>query len=312
MRHHLVSPLLRAAVAAALALAVLAPAAAIRPRSTLQGLDTTALDKLTGATGTLDPITGVYRVAAPRTDLHVKVGGIELRPRQGLASWVALQPAADGALLMGDVLVVPGELDGVVSAALGAGLDVTAIHNHFVGEEPRLLYVHVAGHDTAEKLATATGALLGALKSANGRALPAATAGGGAGLDAGALDDALQTHGELADGVYRATFAESTAMHGEHMGAAMGVATWAAFGGSADHAVVDGDFAMRDEEVRAVLVALRQGNISVVALHSHMLGEEPRLAFLHYWGTGAAVDLAKALRGALDAQRRAREAAERH
>jgi len=320
MRHHVVDlrsrpRIPRAALAAALAVATfvaVAPAAALRPRSALQGLDTAALDNLTGGKGAIDPASGVYRISMPRGDLHVRLGGVELQPRQGIASWVALQPAADGAVLMGDIVVLPGELDPVVSAALDNGLDVTGIHNHFVGEEPRVLYVHVAGHGTAEALATGIGKLLGALQLAHGRALPPVAAGGGAALDAKALDAALQTRGELTDGVYRASFAESVAMHGERLGAQMGVATWAAFGGSADHAVVDGDFAMREEEVRPVLVALRQGGISVVALHSHMLDEQPRLAFLHYWGAGSAADLAKTLRTALDAQRRAREAAERH
>jgi hypothetical protein len=316
MRHHVDHrrPRIRRAAlaAAAIALAAVAPAAALRPRTALQGLDTAALDSLTSGKGTIDPASGVYRVSVPRGDLHVRLGGVELQPRQGIASWVALQPAVDGAVLMGDVVVLAGELDPVVSAALDSGLEVTGIHNHFVGEEPRLLYVHVAGHGTAETLATAVGKLLGALQLAHGRALPALAAGGGAALDAKALDAALQTHGELTDGVYRAVFGESVAMHGERLGAQMGVATWAAFGGSADHAVVDGDFAMHEAEVRPVLLALRQGGISVVALHGHMLEEQPRLAFLHYWGTGAAGDLAKTLRAALDAQRHAREAAERH
>jgi hypothetical protein len=190
-----------------------------------------------------------------------------------------------------------------MSAALDAGLEVTGLHNHFLGDEPRVMFLHLGGHGDLDGLATAVGKVFAALAAARGRLLPTVDVDPArSALDATALARLLGASGELADGVYKVTIGRSTRMHGETLGAAMGVNTWAAFAGSAQQAVVDGDFAMDEAELQPVLKALRRAGISVVAIHNHMTGEDPRVVFLHYWGAGPAAELARGLRSALDAQ----------
>ena len=165
------------------------------------------------------------------------------------------------------------------------------------------MFMHIGGHGPADELAAAVGKVFRALEGARGRQAqmvdvdPARSV-----LKPEEIAVILGARGELADGVYKVTIAKTTRMHGETMGAAMGVNTWAAFAGSERQAMVDGDFAMYETEVQAVLKALRKAGISVVALHNHMIGEEPRMVFLHFWGTGPAAELTRGLRSALDAQ----------
>ncbi len=267
------------------------------------GLDTARIEQLTGAKGALDAKEGVFKVSVPRKDLAVRVGGARLIPRQGLTSWAAFQRAGESAMVMGDIVLLEAEVDPVMSAALDAGLEVTALHNHFLWDEPRVMFMHISGHGPADELATVVGKVFRALEGARGRKAqtvdvdPARTA-----LETEKIAEILGARGDLADGVYKVTIAKTTRMHGETVGAAMGVNTWAALAGSEREAVVDGDFAMYEKEVQAVLKALRKAGISVVALHNHMIGEEPRVVFLHFWGTGPAADLARGLRSALDAQ----------
>ncbi len=267
------------------------------------GLDTARIEQLTGAKGALDAKEGVFKVSVPRKDLAVRVGGARLIPRQGLTSWAAFQRAGESAMVMGDIVLLEAEVDPVMSAALDAGLEVTALHNHFLWDEPRVMFMHISGHGPADELATVVGKIFRALEGARGRKAqtvdvdPARTA-----LETEKIAEILGARGDLADGVYKVTIAKTTRMHGETVGAAMGVNTWAALAGSEREAVVDGDFAMYEKEVQAVLKALRKAGISVVALHNHMIGEEPRVVFLHFWGTGPAADLARGLRSALDAQ----------
>ena len=266
------------------------------------GLDTALIERLTGAKGAIDPATGVFKVSVPRSDLSVRVGGVRMHPRLGLTSWAAFQPLAEGAMVMGDMVLLEPQVNPVMSAALDNGLEVTALHNHFFGDEPRVMFMHVGGHGSLQDLAAAVGKVFRAMeeKTPAGPAVeidPAKTA-----LDTAKLEEVLGAKGEMKDGVLRFTFGRTTRMHGEMVGAAMGVNTWAAFAGSDQQAVVDGDFAMEERELQTVLKALRKGGIDVVAIHSHMTGEEPRIVFLHYWGLGPAARLAMVLRSALDAQ----------
>lgn len=267
------------------------------------GLDTARLEELTGAKGALDAQEGVFKVSVPRTDLAVRVGRAKLSPRLGLTSWAAFRRAGDQTMVMGDIVLLEAEVDPVMAAALDAGLEVTALHNHFLRDEPRVMFLHIGGHGAADELAAAVGKVFRAVEGARGRRHrtvdvdPARTA-----LDTRLLEAILGASGELKEGVFRVTIPETTRMHGETLGAAMGVNTWAAFAGGDREAVVAGDFAMVEGEVQSVLKALRRAEISVVALHNHMIGEEPRVVFLHYWGAGPSLDLARALRSALDAQ----------
>jgi hypothetical protein len=203
---------------------------------------------------------------------------------------------------MGDLVLLEPQVNPVMSVALDNGLEVTALHNHFFGDEPKVMFMHIGGHGSAEDLAASVGKVFRAMEekpAATPRVEidPARTS-----LETLKIEEILGIKGEMKDGVLRFTIGKTARMHGETVGAAMGVNTWAAFAGSDSQAVVDGDFAMEERELQAVLKALRKGGIDVVAIHSHMTHEEPRIVFLHYWGTGPAARLAQVLRSALDAQ----------
>jgi Domain of Unknown Function (DUF1259) len=267
-----------------------------------QSLDTALIERLTGAKGALDAPTGVFKVSVPRTDVGVHVGGIRLQPRLGLTSWAAFQKVGDGAMVMGDMVLLEPQVNAVISAALDHGLEVTALHNHFLGDEPKVMFLHIGGHGSVQELATAVGKVFRAVAETPPAAPRVEIDPARSALDAAKIEAVLGAKGDLKDGVFRFTFGKPARMHGETVGAAMGVNTWAAFAGSEAQAVVDGDFAMEERELQAVLKALRKGGIDIVAIHSHMTGEEPRIVFLHYWGVGPAARLAQALRSALDAQ----------
>jgi hypothetical protein len=266
------------------------------------GLDSALIERLTGAKGALDPAAGVFKVSVPRNDLAVQVGGVRMHPRLGLTSWAAFQRTGHGVMVMGDLVLLEPQVNPVMSVALDNGLEVTALHNHFFGDEPKVMFMHIGGHGSAEDLAASVGKVFRAMEekpAATPRVEidPARTS-----LETLKIEEILGIKGEMKDGVLRFTIGKTARMHGETVGAAMGVNTWAAFAGSDSQAVVDGDFAMEERELQAVLKALRKGGIDVVAIHSHMTHEEPRIVFLHYWGTGPAARLAQVLRSALDAQ----------
>jgi len=185
-----------------------------------------------------------------------------------------------------------------MSAALDNGLEVTALHNHFFWENPRVMFMHIGGAGDEEKLAAAVGKVLAKLKE-KGEAPAADIDPAGTSLDPKKIDAALGHAGELKDGVYKVTIGRTTKMHGHSMGNAMGVNTWAAFAGSDEKAVVAGDFAMLESELQPVLKALRAADIHIVAIHQHMTHETPRVMFLHYWGIGATGKLARGLKDAL-------------
>ncbi|HVG11117.1 MAG TPA: DUF1259 domain-containing protein [Thermoanaerobaculia bacterium] len=264
------------------------------------GLDSALIERLTGAKGTMDTAEGVFKVSVPRTDVDIRVGGMRLHPRQGLTSWAAFQGTEHGTMVMGDLVLLEPQVNPVMSVALDNGLEVTALHNHFFGDEPKVMFMHVGGHGSAEDLAAAVGKVFRAMEMKPASA-PRIDAAKGT-LDPAKVETVLGAKGDFKDGVLRFVFGKTSRMHGEKVGAAMGVNTWAAFAGSDSQAVVDGDFAMEESELQAVLKALRKGGIDIVAIHHHMTGEEPRIVFLHYWGTGPAGRLAQALRSALDAQ----------
>jgi hypothetical protein len=194
-----------------------------------------------------------------------------------------------------------------MSVALDNGLEVTALHNHFFWDSPKVMFMHIAGMGDESMLAAAVGKVLQKLKETSGgkgeiplaEIDPAKTT-----LDPKKLDELLGMKGDFKDGVYKAVFGRTTKMHGQEMGSTMGVNTWAAFAGSDEKAVVDGDFAMTESELQAVLKALRGAEINIVAIHQHMTGEQPRILFLHYWGVGPTQQLARGLLRALQITQR--------
>lgn len=268
-------------------------------------LDTAAIEKLTGLKGSLNEKEGVFRVAAPRSDLQVTVRGVKITPPMGLTSWAAFTRVGEHVMVMGDTVLLEDQVNPVMSAALDNGLEVTALHNHFFWDSPKVMFMHIGGVGEASALAAAVGKVFAKIEEtktaaprANVEIDPAKTT-----LDPKKLDALLGKSGELKAGVYKLAFGRETKMHGGAMGNAMGVNTWAAFAGSDEQAVVDGDFAMLESELQGVLKALRGAGIDIVAIHQHMTGETPRVLFLHYWGVGRAASLAKGLKAALDTQR---------
>jgi hypothetical protein len=271
-----------------------------------QALDTARIEKLTGAKGALDETEGVFKVSVPRTDLAVTAAGVRMTPPLGLTSWAAFKRAGDQAVVMGDLVLLEDQVNPVMSAALDQGLEVTALHNHFFWDTPKVMFMHIGGMGDEASLAAAVGRVFARMSETaggKGEAPKADIDPARTNLDPKKIEAVLGARGALAAGVYKVVIGRTTRMHGHEMAAAMGVNTWAAFAGSDEQAVVDGDFAMLESELQGVLKALRGARISVVAIHHHMAGEEPRILFLHYWGLGRTEDLAKGLRAALDQTR---------
>jgi hypothetical protein len=278
-----------------------------------QQLDRETIARIVGVAATASE-DGVVRVSWPRTDVAVRVDGLPMRPAMGLGTWAAFQPAGDRAHLMGDTVLFEDEVDAAIDAAFAAGLEVTALHNHFFFDRPKVYFLHIGGAGDPLALASGVRAIWDAARRVRaGANAPAAAFEGGTpepgALDTARLEQAIGAKGVLGDGVFKITLGREAAMHDVGFGGSMGLTTWMAFAGSDDLAAVAGDFAMTGAEVQPVLRALRGGGIHVVALHNHMIGEQPPYYFTHFWGKGDSLALARALRSALDAQRTAPEKA---
>ena len=246
-----------------------------------------------GAKATTTP-DGVVRIAWARTDVPVKVDGMPLKPFAGLGSWAAFTKAPHGAMVMGDTVVFQDEVTPAMDAAFAAGLEVTGLHNHFFYDEPKVYFMHIGGTGEPEKLAAGVKAVWDAIKKV--RAADAIT-GGRVRRDSArsrerstpaAIEEILGHKAQIQDGVVKVTIGREGTMHGVKVGGSMGLTTWAAFTGGNAHAVVDGDFIMTAAEVQPVLRALRKADIHIVALHNHMVGEQPAFYFTHFWGKGPA------------------------
>lgn len=276
---------------------------------TTSGLDTAKIERLTGLKGSLDAKTGVFKLAYPRSDIKETVAGVTVTPAFGLTAWAAFKKAGRQDMVMGDLVLLQGQVNPVMSAALDHGLQVTALHNHFLWDSPRVMFMHIGGMGPEDKLASAVGAVFAKLKetASAGDAAPTSDIDPAkTTLDPAKIEAVLGKKGQLAQGVYKVTFDLKTAMGGRAIGEAMGVNTWAAFAGSDDQAVVDGDFAMYEGRLQGVLRALRHAGINVVAIHNHMTMERPRVLFLHYWGLGSTTELAQGLKAALAAAKEGR------
>ncbi|TMA39703.1 MAG: DUF1259 domain-containing protein [Deltaproteobacteria bacterium] len=270
------------------------------------GPDTDVIAHVTGLQP--DVKNGVGKVSVPRSDLTVTVDGVKMSPFQGFTSWAAFTGSGAKTVVMGDMTLAEDEVSPAMDAALANGLEVTALHNHFSIDRPRILFMHIAGTGTTEHLATAVRKVLDAIKDARKSPTPAESFGGPAvaaenSIDAKALEAVLGMTGQAKDGMAKFVFAKKTKAHGMELGPEMGINTWAAFAGSPQAAVVDGDFAMLESELQPVLKALRAAHINVVAIHSHMTHEDPRIMFLHYWGKGPADDLAHGIQAARATQK---------
>jgi hypothetical protein len=275
-------------------------------------LDIAAIDKATGAKGTLNKQEGVFKVSFPRTDVKVSVDGTPMPPFMGLTSWAAFQDGVKvEAMVMGDIVLFQDEVNPVMSVALDNGFAVTAIHNHFFFDEPKVYFMHIGGEGKADALASGVRKIIDKTKEIRA-ASPSPAKGFGlapfadkSNVSPGPIEAAFGGKGQAKDGMYKMTIGRTTKMPcGCDVGKEMGVNTWAAFYGTDDHAFVDGDFATIEGELQPVLKSLRASGINIVAIHSHMESENPRVVFLHYWGVGSAAELAKSVKAAIDLQKK--------
>jgi hypothetical protein len=286
--------------------ALLMWAVCMAPALAAESLDAATIGKASGTTASTTE-DGVVRIGWSRTDVAVTVDGMRLPPAASLGSWAAFTAMDAGAMVMGDTVVFQDEVDAAMDAAFAHGLDVTALHNHFFYDSPKVYFMHIGGEGEAEALATGVKAVWDAIRAVRAaRPQPASGFGGvppvAGEFDAAALAAIVGHPAPMTDGVVKITIGRNGRMHGQTIGASMGLTTWAAFSGSDALAAIDGDFIMTAEEVQPVLRALREAGLHVVALHNHMMAEQPGFYFTHFWGKGPAADLARGFRGVLDAQ----------
>ena len=246
----------------------------------------------------------VHRYGFPRSDLMVTLDGVTIRPSLALGGWIAFKPMHGGAMIMGDLVLLEAEVNPVMTKLIENGLEVTAVHNHILRSTPLPFYMHVGGHGDPLKLATALRAALGESKTP--LTAPAAPATPPAiDLDTAQLDQIMGVKGQANGGVYQFAVPRRDPITENGMQLTppgpTGVATAIGFqptGGG--KAAITGDFVLTGEEVNPVIKTLRENGIEVTAVHSHMLTEQPRLIFMHFWANDDAVKLAKGLRAALD------------
>ena len=267
-------------------------------------LDTAKIDNLTGLKGKMNEKEGVYKVTFPRTDVKVVVDGWTMPPFMGLGTWAAFTKGVHTeAMVMGDTVLFEDEVNAGMTAALDNGLSVTALHNHFFFDQPKVYFMHIEGEGGVDQLAGAVRKLYDKIKEVRAASpQPKESFGANAladknSISADPLNQIFAMKGEENNGMVKFSIGRPATMHGVKIGNAMGVNTWAAFAGSDDNAVVDGDFAVTEDELQPVLKSLLKDKINIVAIHQHMTHEEPRIMFFHYWGRGRAKELANAVKG---------------
>jgi hypothetical protein len=247
---------------------------------------------------------GQFKITVPQNDLNVMVDGFKIIPPMGLGSWIAFAPTSGEPMIMGDIVVTEKDLKPVQQEIIKQGLTITAIHNHFVRNEPDVMYMHIGGMGSEKKLAKSVKAILDKvteIRGVNPSSAKISTVVNT--LNTKLLDSILGFSGTMNNGVYKITIGRPDVKlneHGAPVSTFLGFNTWASWQGTSENAAVAGDFTMTADEVAPVIKALIENDIEVVALHNHMVHEDPRIFFLHYWGVGQAEKLAKGLRKALD------------
>jgi hypothetical protein len=267
----------------------------------LRKLDITKIEEVLGMKGTVK--NGEYKVTVPQNDLNVVVDSFRIIPPMGLGSWAAFTSSGEGVMVMGDIVVTETELKLVQAEIIAQDLTVTAIHNHFLRDEPHVMYMHIGGMGTEEKMAQSVKAIFEKVKEVRGHN----PADGNKDevqntLDTQALDNLLGSKGEMSRGVFKHTIGRPDVDLRDHdasVSSFAGFNTWASWQGTPERAAVAGDFAMLESEVAPVIKALVENGIEVVAVHNHMVHEEPRIFFLHYWGVGPVEKLSQGLKAAL-------------
>ncbi|MFP5265190.1 MAG: DUF1259 domain-containing protein [Blastocatellia bacterium] len=278
------------------------------PQQTTTPAEWKAVEQAMGKAGAMQG-ADVLKFSFPRSDLNVTAGGVQIKPALALGSWVAFKKMGDQAMVMGDLVLTEDEVTPVMTKLQQGGVEQTALHNHVLHESPRVMYMHIGAHGDAEKIAKAIYAALALTKTPLG-APASAAASQDLGINTKELDRIIGHGGKVNGGVYQFSVprAEKIMEGGMEVPPSMGVATALNFQPTGSgKAAITGDFVMISGEVNPVIRALRENGIEVTALHSHMLDEEPRLFFMHFWANDDAVKLARGLRAALDKTNSAKE-----
>jgi hypothetical protein len=251
-----------------------------------QGVTPGPIDEVLGRSG--QKTGDVYKVSFPRSDLHVSVRGVAIKPGLALGSWVAFLGTDDNAMVMGDLVLLEGELNPVVANLRSSGFEISAVHNHLMEESPRVLYAHYMGHGPAVQLSTSLRAALALSKTPLEK--PTAATEEAAPAWVQAVEDAVGRKGTYKGGVlsYGVARGDAVNMAGMTIPPAAGVAEAINFqAADSGNVATTGDFVLTAEEVNPVISELQGHQISVTALHSHMLTEQPRLFFMHFWSVGS-------------------------
>jgi hypothetical protein len=264
-----------------------------------QEIDWKKVDALFGKTATVS--SGVHRYGFPRSDLQVTVDGVPIRPALALGGWVAFEPAHGGAMVMGDLVLLETEINPVMAKLLDGGIDITAVHNHLLRANPETFYMHIGGHGDSVQMAEVIRSALALSKtpltSSSSAPAPAVD------LDTAQLDQIIGVKGQANGGVYQFSVPrrDPVTETGVNVPSAMGSANAINFQPTgAGKAAITGDFVIAGDEVNPLIRALRANSIEVTAVHSHMLTEQPRLFFVHFWANDDALKLARGIRAALD------------
>lgn len=277
------------------------PSAATPTDTTPQQIDWTAVESAIGRPGVSQP-SGVYRFNFPRGDMRVTAAGVQIKPAFALGGWVAMKATPGGVVAMGDLVLTEDEVAPVISRLQQGGVEQTAIHHHVIRESPRVMYTHIHAHGDAVKIAETIRAAVALTKAPPPQPAPAPSTAS-LGIDSAAVAQALGHSGSVNSGIYQVSVprAESIRDGTFEIPPSMGLGTAINFqptGGG--KAAITGDFVMVASEVNAVIRALRENGIEITSLHNHLLTEEPRLFFMHFWANDDAVKLAQGLRAALD------------
>ena len=265
-----------------------------------QGLDTAKIDQTLGRSG--QRLGDVYKVGFPRTDLRVLVHGVAIKPGLALGSWAAFSGTNDSAVVMGDLVLLQSEVNPVMKKLRAAGFEVTAVHNHLLDETPRLMYMHYMGHGPAEQIASSLRAALAVSKTPLGKPVAAAAATSAPPSWVKTVEDTVGRKGGFNGGVlsFGVPRADAVTMSGMTVAPSEGVAESINFQeAGAGNLATTGDFVLTAEEVNPVISVLEEHHVSVTALHSHMLTEQPRLFFMHFWAVGSPESVAAGIKAAL-------------
>jgi hypothetical protein len=260
----------------------------------------------TGLKGSYNEKEKVYKASFPRNDIKISVDNTQLDPFMGLTSWTAFTPVDENKfMVMGDLVLLQDEVNPIMSALLNNNIEVTALHNHFFYDTPKVYFMHIGGEGSLSDLSGGVKKALDTVKeirsknSSPSNNFEGASISSKNSIDLSSLEKIFGIKGQSKDGMARFVFGRSVKMNNITLGSDMGVNTWSAFAGTNENAIVDGDFAVLENELQPVLKDLRKGGINIVAIHQHMTMESPRMIFLHYWGKGSAENLAKSVKDAL-------------